>query len=186
MFQEKFWIPAGTFSSILLISNTPALLSSHQLSTQALQPTYKLLRLWAKPKQKNTAHTTDEKVGEGDQKPYCLKAGNKSKYLYSATLAMVQLSPQGWTPGLSLVVFSWLYSQEKGEGWTWSHVWEAGKRSFRLQSHSIKVCPCGSLSVLTSEHFQRQKSVSTGEVSFTCSINPKKALTSKILMGSDY
>lgn len=72
MFQEKLQIPVGTFSSILLISNTHALLSIHKLSTQALQPTDKILRLWTKPKQKNMTHTTDEKVREGDQKPYCL------------------------------------------------------------------------------------------------------------------
>lgn len=126
-----------------------------------------------------------KKLERGTRNLTAFKSGTRHwRYLYSATLAMVQLLSQGWTPVQSLVVFSWLYSQGKGD--FWSHLWEAGKRSFRLCSHSIKVCPCGSLSVPTSKHFQRQRSVSTGEVSFTCSINLNKGLTSRILTGSGY
>lgn len=80
-------------------------------------------------------------------------------YFYSATLAVSQLQPQGWKTVVHLKFFSWLDSQKNG------NFCVAAKRSFRLWSHSIKVCPCGTPSVLTFHHCQRQRSsVSTAEI----------------------
>ena len=134
-----------------------ALLSIHQLSTQVLQPSYKTFRLQAKLKQKNTARATDKNSERGTGNLIALKSGTSWRCLYAATLAMVQLSPPGWTRVLSAVLFLWLYSQEK----TLEGTFGGRKKTFQAMVPLL-----WSVSMWHPfHHFQRQRgSVSTAEV----------------------